>query len=134
MNDRCWRQRVPLEHQYSLPDHMVPPLWKTQMCAQHLHCSIFSLLVVMLMACYGTEVPMVQNEICPVMSHSNHLNLPAALTICIYKIHKAEVSMSVQTQFTVDSLGTNIIHRTGNPSFAIAKCKDWLCFIPFPQT
>lgn len=75
----------------------------------------------MLMACYGIEVPMVQNEICPVMSHSNHFNLPAALAICTYKIHKAELLVSVQTQFAVDSLCTNTIHRIGNPSFASAK-------------
>jgi hypothetical protein len=125
----CWREWVPLKHQYSLPDHTVPPLCKTQM-SQHLHRSIFSLLVVMLMACYGIEVPMVQNEICPVMSHSNHVNFPAAFMI----IHKAELLMSVQTEFSVDSLCTNTVHRIGNLSFAGAKSKDSLCFIPFPQT
>jgi len=106
----CWRECVSLKHQYSLPDRMVPPLWTTQM-SHHLHHSVFSLLVVMLMACYGTEAPTVQNEICLVMSHSNHFNLPAALTVCIYKIHKAKLLVSVQTQFTVDNLCTSTIHN-----------------------
>lgn len=97
-------------------------------------CSIFSLFVGMLMACYGSEVPVVQNEICLVMGHSNHFNLPASLMICTYKIHKAELLMSVQTQFTIDSLCTNTINRTWNPSFSNAKSKDSLYFIPFPQT
>jgi hypothetical protein len=100
MNHTCRRQWVPLKHHHSLPGHTVAPLWETQM-SQNLHCSIFSILVGLLMACYRTAVPMVQNEICPVMSHSNHFNLPAALKIFIYKIHKAEVLTSIHTQFTM---------------------------------
>jgi len=78
--------------------------------AQHLHRSIFSLLVVILMACYGTEVPVVQNEICPVMTHSNHsnslLHWRSAFTRftklncwCLYK-HHSLLTVYVQTLYT----------------------------------